>query len=107
MDEKRSLGMKLHPLINKDSAHYDTGNTSAIEELEKELTVTEMIGFCKANIFKYKYRLENKGQKESDLQKIKTYEDYLLLLLRLDDAGYFLDTVAMALDKSMLRFRYR
>jgi len=107
MDEKRSLGMKLHPLINKESSHYDTGKTSAIEELEKVLTVTEMIGFCKANIFKYQYRLDEKGQKESDLQKIKTYEDYLTLLLRLDDAGYFLDTVAIALNKSMLQFRYR
>ncbi len=99
--------MKLHPLINKESSHYDTNETTAIEELEKRLTVTEMIGFCKANIFKYSYRMDKKGQKESDLVKIKTYEDYLELLLRLDDAGYFLDTVAMALDKAMLRFRYR
>ena len=99
--------MKLHPLINKESAHYDTGKTSAIEELEKVLTVTEMIGFCKANIFKYQYRLDDKGQKESDIKKIRTYEEYLKLLTQLDDAGYFLDTVAMALEKSMLRFRYR
>ena len=99
--------MKLHPLINKDSSHYDKGKKSAIEELEKQLTVTEMIGFCKGNIFKYRYRLEDKGQKESDLKKIQTYENYLKLLERLDDAGYFLDTVAMALEKSMIRFRYR
>ena len=99
--------MKLHPLINKDSPHYDTGKKSAIEELEKRLTVTEMIGFCKGNIFKYRYRLEHKGNKESDLKKIETYENYLKLLERLDDAGYFLDTVAMALEKSMIRFRYR
>ncbi len=99
--------MKLHPLINKASPHYDKGKKSAIEELEKQLTVTEMIGFCKGNIFKYRYRLEDKGQKESDLKKIQTYENYLKLLERLDDAGYFLDTVAMALEKSMIRFRYR
>lgn len=53
--------MKLHPLINKEASHYDTGKISAIEELEKVLTVTEMIGFCKANIFKYQYRLDDKG----------------------------------------------
>ena len=99
--------MKLHPLINKASSHYDNGKKSAIEELEKKLTVTEMIGFCKGNIFKYRYRLEDKGQKESDLKKIQTYENYLKLLESLDDAGYFLDTVAMALEKSMIRFRYR
>ena len=99
--------MKLHPLINKEAAHYDTGKTSAIEELEKVLTVTEMIGFCKANIFKYRYRLEVKGQKESDLTKIKTYENYLEVLLKLDEAGYFMDKVALALEKSMIYFRYR
>lgn len=105
MDAKRNI--ELHPLINKSSLHYDTGKTSAIEELEKVLTVTEMIGFCKGNIFKYQYRLEEKGQKESDLAKIKTYKAYLSLLEQLDDAGYFMDTVALALEKSMLRFRYR
>lgn len=99
--------MKLHPLINKESAHYDTGKTSAIEELEKRLTVTEMIGFCKANIFKYEYRLEEKGQKESDLTKIKTYEDYLALLEDLSDSGYYDDEVSLALGKAMLQFRYR
>lgn len=99
--------MKLHPLINKNSPHYDTGKTSAIEELEKQLTVTEMIGFCKANIFKYNYRLHDKGQKESDQEKIKTYEDYLSLLQTLYDMDYFDDIVALALDKAMLRFRYR
>jgi len=99
--------MKLHPLINKESSHYDTDKTSAIEELEKQLTVTEMIGFCKANIYKYKYRMDHKGQKESDQKKIETYTNYLSLLLQLDDAGYFLDTVAMALEKAMIQFRYR
>ena len=99
--------MKLHPLINKESSHYDTGKTNAIEELEKQLTVTEMIGFCKANIYKYKYRMDHKGQKESDRKKIETYKNYLSVLLQLDDAGYFLDTVAMALEKAMIQFRYR
>jgi aminopeptidase C len=98
---------QLHPLINKESPHYDTEKTSAIEELEKVLTVTEMIGFCKGNIFKCQYRAEHKGQRESDIKKIETYENYLSLLLRLDNAGYFLDTVAMAFEKSMISFRYR
>ena len=72
--------MTLHPLINKDSSHYDTGKTTAIEEMEKNLTVTEMAGFCKANIFKYEYRKPHKGQKESDEIKIKSYVQYLVLL---------------------------
>jgi len=99
--------MKLHPLINKESSHYDTGKTSAIEELEKVLTVTEMIGFCKANIFKYRYRLEEKGQKDSDIKKIRTYENYLSLLEELSDSGYYDDEVSLALGKAMIEFRYR
>ena len=99
--------MKLHPLINKEASHYDTGKTSAIEELEKVLTVTEMIGFCKANIFKYQYRLDEKGQKQSDLAKIKTYENYLALLESLSDMEYYDDEVSLALAKAMMQFRYR
>ena len=64
--------MRLHPLINKKSSHYDLNATSAIEELEKQLSVTEMIGFCRANIFKYNYRKNHKGQRESDEEKIHT-----------------------------------
>jgi hypothetical protein len=99
--------MKLHPLINKESAHYDTEKTSAIEEMEKLLTVTEMIGFCKGNIFKYQYRAEHKGQRESDIKKIETYENYLNLLEELSDSGYYDDEVSLALGKAMLEFRYR
>ena len=51
--------------------------------------------------------MDHKGQKESDRKKIETYTNYLSLLLQLDDAGYFLDTVAMALEKAMIQFRYR
>ena len=69
--------------------------------------VIEMIGVCKANIFKYRYRLNKKGQKKSDLAKIKTYKKYLKLLKQLDDTGCLWDTVSMALEKSMLAFRYR
>ena len=109
MDEKYTLGekMKLHPLINEESPHYDTNSTSAIEQLEKRLSVTEMMGFCKASIFKYLFRLDEKGQKEGDLKKIETYENYLEVLKQLDDAGYFFDTVALAFEKSMIQYRYR
>lgn len=77
--------MTKHPLINKDSSHYDQGEKPAILELEEQLTIQEMIGFCKANIFKYNYRKEHKGQKESDDKKIETYENYLALLTEMKD----------------------
>ena len=99
--------MKLHPLINKESSHYDTNETTVIEELEQRLTVIELIGFCKANILKYTYRLETKGQKESDMKKIKTYTNYLKLLETLRDDGHILNTVALALAEQNISFRYR
>ncbi len=74
----------LHPILNKDSAgHYDIGKTSAIEELEKELSIREAIGFCKANCFKYEFRQDHRGQKESDIRKIATYKAYQKELQRL------------------------
>lgn len=71
------MRLQLHPLINKNSPHYDNEGTNAIAELEKQLNIREMIGFVKGNIFKYNYRKEEKGQIKSDLEKIKTYEAYL------------------------------
>lgn len=98
--------LPLHPLINPKSSHYDNGKKTAIEELEEELTVQEMIGYCKGNIKKYSYRLEEKGQKESDLIKIQTYEAYLRVLL-LIYSGYMALQVKMALTLAGIKFRYR
>jgi len=71
--------MIKHPLLNSDSKHYDKeGKKPAIQEMESMLTVSEMIGVCKFSIYKYSYR--DKGQQESDLKKIKTYQNYLKVL---------------------------
>ena len=68
----------LHKLIDSQSPHYDTEDEkSAIELMEEEITIVEMIGYCKGNIFKYKYRLNKKGQKASDIIKIVKYTNYL------------------------------
>ena len=61
-----------HPLLNSDSPHYDTGYRPLIMEIEEELTVSEMIGVCEFNIFKYEHR--QKGQDESDIKKADTYQ---------------------------------
>ena len=105
MDVKRKL--RLHPLINADSPHYDGQDTSAIEELEKILTVTEMMGFCKANIFKYEWRLDKKGQMDQDLKKIITYKNYLSLLSILSDMDCPDDIVSLALEKAMIPLKYK
>lgn len=98
--------LPLHPLINPKSSHYDNGKKTAIEELEEELTVQEMIGYCKGNIKKYSYRLEEKGQKESDLIKIQTYEAYLRVLKSIY-AIHRSFIVKSAFAIAGIKFRYR
>ncbi len=74
----------LHVLIDSQSPHYDDDEgKTAIESLEEVLTVAEMRGYCKGNIFKYKYRQDKKGQKSSDLIKIVKYSNYLQELTKL------------------------
>lgn len=75
--------LPLHPLINKDIKHYDSGTKSAIEQLEEEYTVDELITFSKINIFKYGYR-----SGAMDTKKVNTYTTYLTLLKRLESMGF-------------------
>ena len=77
--------MKLHPLINPESSHYQSGGKVAIEEMEKKLTVIKMIGYCEGNIFKYEFRKELKGTLEADKKKIETFKNYLK---ELEDMAY-------------------
>lgn len=99
--------MKLHPLINKDSVHYEAEGKPAIELLEEQLTVVEMIGFCRGNIFKYKYRADHKGQKESDMKKIETYENYLKLLETTWALTLGAKSVKDALEELGIKLKYR
>ena len=96
----------LHPLINPNSKHYDREDRSEIEILEERLTVNEMIGACKFNIFKYGYRKEEKGQKEYDIAKRNTYKTYKSVLESLS-ARYKDVIVSDAFEYSGLEFRYR
>ena len=94
-----------HPLINQQvGKHYGDYKSNDIFEIEKELTVAEMIGACKFNILKYASRQDKKGQKESDLKKIKTYQDYLELLQSIDVKLRHC-SVAYALNESGITFK--
>lgn len=106
MDDK----IAWHPLINKqDSSHYDREDGKvAIEEMEKVLSVREMIGFCNASLFKYQWRLDRKGQKEADVRKIKTYNLYLGALVRLLQDGIYEQTIVhRGWELSGQKWRYR
>ncbi len=99
--------MKKHPLINKkQSPHYDTKDKPAIQQLEEEMSVIEMQGFVYGNIFKYKYRQDHKGQKDSDLEKIETYENYYNVIKMLLNKGYHNHKVADALRLEEIVYAY-
>jgi len=83
----------IHPLINPESTHYKQAGRQSIQDIEEEISVDEMIGACTFNIMKYTLRLDTKGQKEKDLKKIETYQNYKNLLLDMrnkHDCGYLM-----------------
>ena len=68
--------LDLHPLLTKGkNKHYDKAGKSTIEQLEEQISVERMIGFCQGNIFKYRSR--EKGSNEADEAKAIAYERYL------------------------------
>lgn len=98
----------LHPLINPNSQHYERADGRvAIQELEEQLSVTQMIGFCKANIFKYEFRKFDKGALAADEEKIKTYEAYLELLEHFVYMGLGGEYVSVAMESACRKFRYK
>ncbi|MDD2651658.1 MAG: DUF3310 domain-containing protein [Sulfurimonas sp.] len=101
------MSKTLHPLINEKSVHYEKNKKVAIQEAEKLLTVSEMIGTCKFNVFKYEFRKEFKGTLEADEKKIETYKNYLkeledMLYLSL---GHFLVCDAIKITKREWAYR--
>ena len=101
--------MKLHPLLNPNSPHYETEDGKvAIEEMEKVTNICKMIGFCDCSIFKYTFRKGRKGEKVDDLFKIDTYYAYKYELEELLTMGVSADTsVAKGWEITGKQWAYR
>jgi len=72
-----------HPLLNPESTHYQMfDGTEAITVLEAIMSTTELMAWCRGNIYKYRLRVGNKSTDKSvsDIEKIKTYEAYYAYL---------------------------
>jgi len=73
-----------HPLLNSESNHYKMfDGIEAIEALEAIMTKTELMAWCRGNVYKYRLRIASKKQGGSiekgilsDAKKIATYEAY-------------------------------
>ena len=73
------------------------------------MTVVEMKGFCKGNIFKYVDRKDYKGQAERDVVKTKHYTAYQILLdliIATMEEDPIMTTVNEAMQQLKLEFRY-
>lgn len=99
--------MQLHPLLNPNSTHYENDKEVAIQEMEKDMSVIEMIGYCKGNIRKYEFRKFNKGALEADEEKIRTYEAYMKVLKDMASLSLENHFVADALKMTKREYAYR
>lgn len=99
--------MKLHPLLNPNSTHYEDEDKVSIQEMEKEMSVIEMIGYCKGNIFKYEFRKHNKGALEADEVKKKTHEAYMAVLKDMSSLRLDKHFVVDALKMTSRKYAYR
>ena len=93
-----------HPLLNESSTHYTNNGKTAIQELEKVQSVASVMGWVDCNLFKYEFRKDLKGQKDSDLKKIATYKAYREVLAMLLHRGYKRHTVSHALELEGISF---
>jgi len=73
--------MKKNPLLNPDSKHYQMfDEKETIEHLEEMMTIDELKGWAKGNVFKYRLRIGHKDAIEKEMTKIKGYEEYYKFL---------------------------
>jgi hypothetical protein len=63
-------------VVNNPS-HYTQGGIECIDAIRAALTDEEFRGYCKGNILKYVWRERHKGG-EQDIQKAKTYANFLM-----------------------------
>ncbi len=73
--------LPLHPLINPDSPHYDTGSKPSIQKFEEKYSVHKLMNWAEITLAKYKDEgRANKGEQEKDIRKAKTYQNYYQML---------------------------
>jgi len=86
--------------------HYDQQKENFIFQLEKKMTVCEMVGAMTYNIEKVKNRIGNKDELEKEERKIQTYTNYRRVLFDLERKGFGHIRVNLALSKAGLKFDY-
>jgi hypothetical protein len=67
--------------LSPDRTYYDQGDISTLHIIKAKLTSEQYEGFLLGNIIKYSARLNWKGAKKSDSDKIADYSRWLKELL--------------------------
>lgn len=63
-------------MVNHPSHYNIPGRRECIEEMEDYIGATGVYYFCLGNSFKYRYRKNDKGNRDGDLAKAKWYDEY-------------------------------
>lgn len=80
--QKESIEKFLQESKAKDNVNHPThyqGKHECIDEMIAMFGVEAVKGFCKCNVYKYRYRADKKNGEE-DLKKAEWYMDYLMKL---------------------------
>ena len=63
--------------IPTERSYYDIGDISVIDVIKAKLTTEQYEGFCLGSIIKYALRLNHKGAKDADIEKMADYAAWL------------------------------
>lgn len=108
---KDRIMLELHPLLDEDkdglkNKHYKlSSGRQAIQDVEDEFTVSDMIAVCRFNVAKYGKR--SKNQDQSDLNKLIAYGRYKDSLLSLKNCGQGDNYVTNANELLKMEWRYQ
>ncbi len=70
-----------HPLLNPESTHYKmVDGVEAIERLEQMYSVEHLQIWATITAMKYRLRIGHKDEPYKEMNKIKTFEDYVKYL---------------------------
>lgn len=68
---------KSHPLTSPDSPHYQmVDGIESIERMEQMYSKEDLASWAKITAMKYRLRVGHKDHPQSEVDKIKTYENY-------------------------------
>lgn len=76
--EKQITERKVEKSVNHPDYYNLDGRKECIVEMEETYGARAVYNFCICNVYKYRYRKNDKGNCEADIAKANWYEKYSL-----------------------------